>query len=207
MESYNGLIFDSREEVWFAMWCHELKEAGYIKYWTKVTEPLSILEPLEIEYIKKTQLKTKVKHENKTFTLLKGLEYTPDFYIQWTLKGFKTFVSSMDEDVKPDSWFFAGPCKPGSPLPSFIGYIEVKPSFDQHGKTARFSIMQKIIWNTKEIFVDLIIVEDLFKGTFIPKEVMPEFKYKKAPRTGQWKVKYQPKTLEEYVRTTDKTIV
>lgn len=199
MESYNGIIFDSREEVWFAMWCQELKTAGYIQYWNKVTEPLPIIEPLEIEYIKKTQLKTKVRHENKTFTLLKGLEYTPDFRVEWTIKGFQTFVSAMNENIKPDRWFFAGPSYPGSPRPSLVGHIEVKPTFDQHGKTARFSIMQKIIWKTQEIFVDLIVVEDLFEGTFMPKEAMPEFKYKKAPRTGQWKCKYKPKTLEEYV--------
>lgn len=192
LETYKGIIFDSKEEVWFAMWLEELKQHGFVYCWNKVIEPIELIQPYKIEYIKKTQLKTKTKEEEKEFTLLHGLEYTPDFQIYFTKQGWSMFVSPMNENVKQDRWFF-------SKHPSDFVYVEVKPSFDMHGKTSRFSIIQKIVLHIKNIFVDLIIPEDLFEGTFMPLEAMDDFRYKKAPRKGQWKTKYIPKTLKQFL--------
>lgn len=197
LEIYRGTIFDSREEVWFAMWCQELKERGYIYNWYKASIPLQVINPLKIEYIKKIELKTKTRYESKEFNLLKGLSYTPDFYITWTLKGLREFVSPMSQDINPNKWFFTPFLNDGNQ--SNEGVVEVKPTFDQHGKTARFSIIQKIVWDKLQIFVDLIIVEDLFKSTFMPAEAVPEFQYKIKAKKGQWKCKYIPKTLKQFL--------
>jgi hypothetical protein len=202
LETYRGQIFDSREEVWMAMWLEELKDAKYINWWEKITKPIEILPSINFFYTKITSLKTKEKHETKAFTLLNNLSYTPDFYIGWTTKGLQLFVSNIGDDINPKSWFF-------SPRESRFTstYVEVKPNFDQNEKTAKFSIIQKILWHSKGMFVDLIIPEKLFEGTFMPQEAMPEFKYKKKPTgknkgikgPGDWKVNYTPKTLNEFL--------
>lgn len=203
VHQYMGVLMDSREEVWMAMWLEELKQVGYIKEWNKVTKSFKIFEPLQFSYVKTTELKTKIKRENKNFTLLQDLEYTPDFEVIWTDKAFGPLVSWMENGsfLNPYSWFFSAP---GAFNKTFI---EVKPVFDQHDKTAKFSILQKVLWNVKGIFVDLILPEKLFEGTFMPLEAMEDFKYKKAPtgknkgvkKPGDWKTSYIPKTLKEFL--------
>jgi hypothetical protein len=203
LETYKGQIFDSREEVWMAMWLEELKLEGYVKAWEKVTKPFQILDPIKFLYTKVTKLKTKEKTEIKNFTLLNDLTYTPDFIITWTDKGWNKFVSLIEGNINPKSWFYGS----YESEVKRITYVEVKPTFDQNGKTAKFSVLQKIIWAIKRIFVDLIITENLFEGTFMPQEAMPEFKYKKKPTgknkgtkgPGDWKVNYIPKTLNEFL--------
>jgi len=210
IHEYNGILLDSLEEKYFAAWCEELKTAGYIKEWRYITNPVTITKALTRSYTKITQLKTKVKEENKEFTLLAPLTYTPDFAIDWTEKGMLKFVSCIytykDQHFNPKSYFF-------SPHPSWISlttYVEIKAKFDLHGKTARFSIIQKILWKVKGIFVDLILIEDLFKDTFMPIEIMEDFKYKKSPtgknkgkkKVGDWKTDYIPKTINEFLECT-----
>lgn len=197
---YNGEILDSTEEKWMAMWLEEMKHAGFIQMWCRVHQPTKIFEACKYYYTKTTVLKTKTKHEGKLFTLLNGLKYTPDFYVKWTDKALGTFVSHIGEEINPNSWFYVD-------NQELDGWIEVKPIFDQNGKTAKFSIIQKILWNTKEMFIDLIITEKLFEGTFMPKEAMDDFKYKKSPtgknkgmkKVGDFKCDYKPKTLEEFL--------
>lgn len=197
-----GILMDSREEVWMAMWLEELKHVGYVSNWKKVTKAFKIFEPVQYSYVKTTELKTKTKKENKNFTLLQGLEYTPDFEVEWTDKAFGKLISSIDSYINPDSWFF----RPGGYFN--ITFIEVKPIFDQHDKTAKFSILQKILWNIKGIFVDLILVEKLMEATFVPMEAIEDFKYKKNPTgknkgkksIGDFKVDWKVKTLKEFLK-------
>lgn len=199
---YNGISFDSREEVHFAMWLDELKEAGYIKYWDR-GDTIEILEPVKLIYTKKVKLKTKLKEQNKLFTLLHGLSYTPDFMIMWNLKGSDKFVSPIidpadGDPVSPEKWFFGD---------KFRTFVEVKPIFDQHGKTDKFSIIQKIVWHTKKEFVDLIIPQHLFEATFMPLSVMDDYRYKVVPKKaqakgkkkGDWKCDFVPKTIKEFL--------
>jgi hypothetical protein len=199
---YNGISFDSREEVHFAMWLDELKEAGYIFNWERPNK-IELIPSLNLRYKKTTTLKTKVKEENKSFCLLKNLSYTPDFEIKWVVKGTDLFVSPIvepadDDPVDPSKWFFGD---------KFRTFVEVKPTFDQHGKTDKFSIIQKIIWHVHKEFVDLIIPEHLFKGTFMPLAAMDDYRYKKAPTgknkgkkvAGDWKCDFVPKTIKEFL--------
>lgn len=201
IHEYNGILMDSGEEVWMAMYLEVLKNTGYVDRWVKVTRSIEIFPDETYSYTKTTALKTKTKVESKSFTFLKGLSYTPDFAVNWNEKRMLKFVSHIGTELNTKSWFFA---KPGTNQT----FIEVKPNFDQNGKTAKFSIIQKILWNTKKIFVDLILPEKLFEGTFMPVEAMGDFKYKKSPTgknkgkktVGDWKTDYLPKTFEQYVR-------
>jgi hypothetical protein len=184
-----------------AMWLAEAEKAGLVARWSKVTLPYNIFDAVKFSYIKETQLKTKLKREEKDFTLLQDLQYTPDFHVIWNYSAYRKLFSVLGDNTDPNSWFF---CKDST----FEGWIEVKPNFDQNGKTAKFSIIQKILWNTKRMFVDLILPEKLFEGTFMPQEAMPDFKYRKSPTgknkgkkgPGDWKTDYTPKSLNEYLK-------
>lgn len=196
---YNNTIFDSVEEVWFAKWCNELQKAGYIASWKKVTDSMTLTEPLKIDYTKETQLKTKKKVEVKSFRLLEKLSYTMDFDIDWTPEGFKLFVSTMDNNIDPSKWLFSpGCCKT---------WVEIKPVFDQNNMTRDFKAKQKIIWDKYKIFVNLIFPNKLFEDTFVPLECIEDFKFKKIPSRGQnigklpgdWKTKNPLKILKEYI--------
>jgi hypothetical protein len=201
LQTYKGQIFDSREEVWMAMWLEELKDFEYVETWERFVKPIKLFDAVQYPYTKITELKTKMKSERKVFNLLYDLTYTPDFRVKWSEKGWDHFVSIIATGLNPKSWFF------GTYEANGWTYIEVKPVYDQNDKTAKFSVIQKILWNVKKIFVDLIIPEKLFEGTFMPQEVIPEFKYKKKPTgknkgikgPGDWKVNYTPKTLNEFL--------
>ena len=200
IHQYKGILLDSQEEAWMAMWLNELQNAGYVEFWERVTKSVEIFPAVKFNYVKETELKTKTKREIKYFTLLQDLEYTPDFVVRWNKKAYKKLFSVIGDNIDPKSWFF---CKDSW----FEGFIEVKPNFDQNGKTAKFSIIQKILWNTKRIFVDLIQPEKLFEATFMPLEAMNDFKYKKNPTgknkgkkgVGDWKTDYVPKTLKQFL--------
>lgn len=201
---YDGIMMDSKEEVYFSHWLDEMKDAGFIEKWAYVTKPIQITPALKITYHKRTQLKTKSKEETKVFTLLHDLEYTPDFKIKWSKNGMNKLVSIMYEDgnFDPKKYF----CSEDG-IGGYTSLVEIKPKFDMHGKTARFSVLQKILWTFKGIFVDLIILDDLFKDTFMPGAIMDDFKYKKNPtgrnrgkkKVGDWRTDYTPKTLKQFL--------
>ena len=212
IHEYNGILMDSQEEIYFAHWLDEAKEAGFVEKWMYVTKPFLVCPYVRLPYIKTTQLKTKVKQELKEFTLLHDLEYTPDFKVKWTQKGMDKFVSYAGGEgdhkyVNPKSIFFCGYWQLKDVGLWNTTWVEVKPTFDMHGKISKFSVLQKILWTFKGLFVDLIIPQDLFKETWMPKAIMEDFKYKVVPKKqaakgkkkGDWKTNYIPKTLKEFI--------
>lgn len=207
IHEYNGTLMDSNEEVQFAYWLDEAKAAGWVERWRYVTEPTLICAPLKITYNRETKLKTKVKKEQKIFTLLQDLEYTPDFKVQWTGEGVAKLVSIMEYDT----WAF-DPKKYFCSSDGHFSYIEVKPNFDMHGKVSRFSILQKILWAFNQMFVDLVINSHLFKDTWVPKALIESLKYKVVPKKaiakgkkkGDFKVDWKVRTIEEYSSEMDR---
>src|SRR5271155_1890748 len=189
IHEYNGILLDSIEEKYFCYWLDEAKDAGWVDRWVYVTKPFLVCPYIRLPYIKTTQLKTKLKQEYKEFTLLHDLEYTPDFKIKWTQKGIDRFVSYVKGETdhnyaNPKSLFFCGYWQVKDISLSTTTWVEIKPNFDMHGKISKFSVLQKILWTFKGLFVDLIQFPDLFKETWMPTAIMEDFKYKKAP-TGK----------------------
>lgn len=201
---YGGIHYDSDEEVWFAMWCEELRREGFIKrYKHDTVEEMKLFIGLKIPYIKKTQLKTKVKEEVKEHILLRPIVYTPDFEIAWTAKGWSKFCSPiLTKPFNPNALFFGE-------YPEEI-LVELKPVFDQNNMTRDFKAKQKFIWSKEKLFINLIEdVSTLFKKTFMPALVMPYFKYSVSPSSGKnkgkkfkgdWKTDWVPKTINEYLK-------
>lgn len=202
---YKNQYFDSQEEIWFAKWCEELKNAGYVLEWLK-GNTISMTPGLKLDYVKKTQLKTKVKRELKHITLLEESEYTPDFKIIWTNKGLELFFGEIPHYPN----MFTG--NPNSVLfgENKVSYVEVKPVWDSQNMTRVFVTKQKFLWLNQRLFVNLIKPEDLFKKTFMPAEAVSDFKLKKTSvkgknkgkQAGDWKVNYIPKTLNDFLNGT-----
>lgn len=197
---YTGVKYDSAEEVWFAMWLHELKDAGYVESYQKVFKPIPLTEGLSFTYEKVTKLKTKVKTETKTHKLLNPSEYTPDFAVKWTDKGVNLFMSEITNNPDKNKLFY------------YTGYgrhtiFEIKPSFDQNNMERLFRNNQKFVWDKHKIFVNLVEPIELFRKTFLPLQAQADFKYKKAPTgknkgkkvAGDWKMDWEPRTLKQFI--------
>jgi len=212
---WKGVLFDSNEEMFFAMWLQELKTYGYVTEWKKNQESIDITKGTKLYYIKYTQLKTKLKKEEKAFTLLRPSEYTCDFEILWTLEGMNKFLFQISENQRETVTKHiekrGGITNPTEALFFSAEYnttfVEVKPDFDQNNMERAFVLNQKFIWDKYKIFVNLIEPVELFKKTFLPLAVVPYFQYKVVPKKaqlkgkikGSWKMDWIPKTITEYL--------
>ena len=201
---YKNVHFDSDEEVFFAMWAEELKQVGLIYAWTKNIHELTITEGLKIDYIKTTKLKTKIKTEQKVFTLLRPSVYTTDFVLRpcLTTKHIRKIFQSIASNPKVFD--------KNAPLfcdQNWLTYVEVKPSFDQQNMERLFVNNQKFIWDKYKMFVNLVEPVELFKKTFLPSEAAPYFRYKviskkaaaKGKVKGDFKFDWTPRTINEFL--------
>jgi hypothetical protein len=204
---WKGILFDSDEEMFFAMWLEELKEVGYVRQWKRAVDSISLTDGLKISYIKVTKLKTKTKHEEKEFTVLRPSEYTTDFDVTFTPEGIMRLVNYITpagsfEITRP---FFSNE--------RLRGLFEIKPGFDQNNMERLFKNNQKFIWDKYKIFVNLVEPIELFKKTFLPSEAAPYFKYKVVPKKakakgkvkGDFKFDWKPKTIKEFLNDTINT--
>ncbi len=171
---YEGIPCDSMEEAYFLMWVFELKKAGLVKSVTR-SEEYKLYDGLHriVEEVKRLKTKTVVTEKKKT--ILNPIVYTPDFTIEWTKD--PVFI----RDIKAHRYYP-------------ISIVEVKPMFDQNGKTALFVVKQKWLCSHFDIFVNLCIPQKLFKETFTPVEYLLTT-VKKQKRGVKWEVR----TCEEFL--------
>lgn len=199
---WKGILFDSLEEKLFAMWLEELKENGVVKYWFRELRIIQITAGIKVPYVKQTQLKTKLKLEVKSFTLLRPSEYTPDFEVTFNMDFWGKIVSPPHESklFNKDAVFFSSYYDKPT-------LVEIKPSFDQNNMERLFVLNQKFIWDKFKIFVNLIEPVELFKNTFLPLQAIPFFQYKVIPKKaalkgkkkGDFKFDWTPKTIKQYI--------
>ena len=173
----DGIEFDSQEEIHFYLWLDELKSAGYVKKFKKVTDSITICEPYVDTVVKKS--KERVKK-----TVFRSLSYTPDFEIVWNESAMNKFClhDHSDEKIVVDS--------------KMKSIIDVKGKFSgvYNNSGVTFPIVQKVLWTFKGILIQKIIPENLFESTFLPAKL---FKTK----TGKEKTwKFAKVTLEEYLK-------
>ena len=203
---YKGVHFDSDEEVFFAMWAEELKQAGILHEWKRNTDEINITSGLKIPYTKITKLKTKTKVEDKEFTLLRPSVYTMDFLLYKL--SHDAYATKIFGQIPPP--LYAQPFNKDAPLfcdANQVVYVEVKPSFDQQNMERLFVLNQKFIWDKYKIFVNLVEPVELFKKTFLPAEAAPYFRYKIVPKKaqakgkvkGDFKFDWTPRTINEFL--------
>lgn len=174
----DGIEFDSQEEIHFYLWLSELKSAGFIKKFKKVTESIVICEPYVDTVVKKS--KERVKK-----TILRSLSYTPDFEIVWNESAMNKFCLHDHSD---------GKIVVNSSMKSIID-VKGRYSGVYNNSGVTFPIIQKVLWQFKGILTQKIIPEELFEATFLPEKL---FKTK----TGKDKTwRFAKITLEEYVKS------
>lgn len=123
------------------------------------------------------QLKTKTKVVEKVKTVLHNASYTPDFIIH----------SIPNEEVRKHFRI------------SQDGkyWVDIKGKFSgsvHGGEMKYFSLLTKVMWYLKRIFINKIIVRDLTSATFCPDEL-------KVTKTGKPSTIFKGhKTLKEFMK-------
>lgn len=142
MPEYNGVKFDSEEELHFVYWLEDLN----IPY-EYHPEPLILSD--SVYTYEEVPLKTKTK--TVRHTLLRPCTYGADFKIK---------VADMDMGIyKMTKWL----------SDSKDIYIDIKGRFGANSQDgAKFSIVQKWTYQRHGIYVNKVIPEYLFNETFCP---------------------------------------
>jgi len=183
------LDYASVEEQYFHWYLQELIDAGYIEKIKYQPKPFILSDKVSVTFTE--QLKTKTKEVSRS--LMKGHQYTADFMIIWTSKGWEKFwINSVRGRNNPLSYPFV--------LDQMWihnrSIIDVKGTFNRDESWTKFSIAQKWVWQKYSLYVQKIIPEKLFKATFTPQRYLLTDKSMK-PR----KLKWEPRTLNEYVNS------
>jgi len=177
--------FDSDEEWYFSFYLDELYEAGYISEYELYPDSYILSDAVFYEYEK--QLKTKTKMIVKK--LMREHIYSPDFRIIWADKARGVFFDSIYGQTNLLK-------VPFITISDNISIVEIKPVFDQNNMTRLFITNQKWMYHKLGIYVQKIVPVKLFEQTFTPKRYLLTDKSGK-PR----KLKYQPRSLETFVKT------
>ncbi len=178
------LGYDSDEEVYFSWWILELIEFGYIKEYKRQYPTFKLFTKVEYEIIKALKTKQKiVKRE-----LLKPATYTCDYYIEWNRKAHGLFIKTLPtiEGKKP-ILFCQG---------QYESFIDVKPAFERHqSRQAKFSLLQKVVWDKHKVYVQPVVYQTLFKQTFTPGRFLICNQTSKDR-----KINFETKTLTEFIK-------
>lgn len=173
----DGIEFDSEEEIQFYLWLNELKSAGYIKKFKKVTESIVICEPYVDTVVKKS--KDKVKK-----TVFRSLSYTPDFEIIWNESAMNKFCLHDHCD---------GKIYVNSAMKSIID-VKGRYSGIYNNSGVTFPIIQKVLFAFKGIFVQKIIPDELFASSFLPEKLFKT----KTGKDRSWR--FAKITLKECIK-------
>lgn len=176
----DGIEFDSQEEIQFYYWLSELKSAGFVKNFKKVTDNIEIC-PKFSSVVKK--LNGKIGET----TIFRPLTYTPDFEIIWSDKSVGIFITNG---------FDEGKIHVNSLMKSII---DVKGKFAgvYNNSALTFPIVQKVLHNYMNVFVQKVIPENLFEVTFLPRKLFKT----KTGKEKTWKFAKIP--LEDYLKNAD----
>lgn len=176
---YNSIPYDSLGELSLIYYLEELQENGFIDKFER-TSGYSLSNPIVNNFI--VNLKTKSKASSEV--ILHSHLYTPDFNIHWSQKGLEVFCNKFGEKwVKP---FL---------VKDTISVIEAKPSFDFNNMERLVKLSIKWAWDKYGVFIQIVKNDELFKNTFVPKKLLNK-------QNGQQRAfKYQPKTLEQYLKS------
>jgi hypothetical protein len=186
-QEYGGIIFDSKEEVYFSWYLQELEKAGLIsKGWTEYHPRSRVLcEPAYYYWEEKLKTKTVIRKG----LLLKGCSYTYDFNWLWDKKARGIFFENIDSKKKLTPPFRAH---------RDVSCVEIKGSYSRKGRNSNYrETKAKIKWlyHEKNIFVQVIVPEKLFRQTFTPERYLLTDKGGQKRSTITWDVK----TLNEFM--------
>lgn len=77
-----------------------------------------------------------------------------------------------------------------------ISYIEVKPIFDMNNMTRDFKVKQKIIFNNKQRYIQLVKIPAFFEKSFTPLRYLMQDVMNSRPR----KIKHKVILIDEFLK-------
>ena len=202
---------DSDEEEYFSWYCEELKDAGILNnyfYHNTVYDMIA-----GSYYTAFEQKKKSIKGHR--YTLCQPKTYQPDFMLVWNMehKSVRKFIKVLTDvsdhnfcsDYDDKNRFFWCQNRPIS----MSSHIDIKPGFTRRDSdVAVFSWKRTLMLEKYKINVQAVVIEDLFKKTFTPKQYMLN-DTGKAPRCKRIEKKNVPisnlketVTLEEFILPT-----
>ena len=150
---YEGIEFDSQEEVQFYIFLRDLKQYGYVKHFTYHPDPFLITPSVhkDIQTFSKSG-----KPVVKTKTIFRQHSYTADFKVQVDLEKFLPLVNQKINLLINGDTFF----------------VDTKGSFNNYGGDRLFSIHQKLVYDKFKEFINKIVPSDFFvKIGYVPDEL------------------------------------
>lgn len=158
---YNGIEYDSKEEVEFVQWLEEAQTAGFVVDWHYQPETFVLSER-----------KAYAPHGSSKF-LLHPQKYTPDFFVKFEKKFNDAFP---DVVVYDQSDFMMRVDKWGA-------YFDIKGLFGRgmnNSSAYTFPVLQKWLYDKHHIFVNKVVARDMkckekvtkqgfFSKTWVPK--------------------------------------
>lgn len=174
--------YASDEEWYFSWYLQELIDAGFID--KTIYQP----EAYNLSGKHTYHVESNGRKKAKDFHLMKKHIYTADWKIHWDKKALGVFIPMPHEKFK-DTGFFAN---------GLYSVIDIKGMFAGRNNTsaATFPLNQKWVYQMFGDFVQKVIPIKLFESTFVPQRYLLTDR-----KTQKRKIKFIPKTLEEYVQS------
>jgi len=175
-------LCESNEERYFLWYLLDLYNSGYIK---TIERGVSIeLLPKVLTTIPKLG-KYGQKIKDKTMIVLGNKSYTPDYVVTWNDSAVMDEIVSFKLLHRP---FFIDK--------DLKTYFEVKPVHDGNGISKReFKTTQKIAYWVKEIYIELVIPQEIFQKTFTPQRYL----FTDSGRQKR-KINWEVKNIKEWMK-------
>ena len=193
-------------EQYFLWYLNELKEAGYIKFFSRESFPILVTDDVKNKRYD-FSLKNTVRVEE--YNLFRKNTYTYDYLIIWDKKAKEIFYNLLDDNpIRIYCPFYACVDKKGE----HVSFCDVKPPsgamiFGNNTTSYTFPILQKIIYTVYGIYVNKSIPiplmskgaiksgnkTALFNTTFVPKRYL----LTDGGMQGR-EIKFKKQSLKEY---------
>ena len=201
-------------EQYFLWYLNELKEAGYVKFFSRESFPILVTDDVKNKRYD-FSLKNTVRVEE--YNLFRKNTYTYDYLIIWDKKAKEIFYNLLDDNpIRIYCPFYACVDKKGE----HVSFCDVKPPsgamiFGNNTTSYTFPILQKIIYTVYGIYVNKSIPiplmskgaiksgnkTALFNTTFVPKRYL----LTDGGMQGR-EIKFKKQSLKEYVAYKEKEI-
>ena len=183
--TYIGNEYESFCELSCLFFSEELMKQGYV---SKVERSPSyvLCDPIQNTFA--VQLKRGSKQETQTIS--QGVTYTPDYDIYFTEKALGVFCWELGSNSKWDKSLLVVQ-KVGD---LYRACCEVKPDFQRNSTTPKSVQSMKWLMQKRGIYVNLFRPNRIFEGLFVPD------KYLTTERGTPRRLKFKPKTLQQYLK-------
>jgi len=180
----------SDEEVYFSWFLNELEANGIIYDVSHQPESFCLFEGFKNTYQYEHKFKRKRSEiREKEETILNTKLYTPDFKWKWARLFHGLLYSVVNNKEKLSTLFNAQIINEEA-----VQYAEIKGLASKFKSHQEFVLLQKWAWQKTGIFVQKIIVPEIFGLSFTPKQYFLTNKSKVVRAT-----KFKKLTIEEFL--------